>query len=76
MSDHLVKLSETCLSKKKLLINFSNTSEIPTDFSLKISLSYHTLSKALDISTKKTPQDSRVGYASKAVYILWAMDTG
>ena len=58
---------------KKLLISSSNASEIPIDLSLKISPSCHTLSKALDIS-KATPQDPRVGYASKAEYILWTMD--
>ena len=58
---------------KKLLISSSNASEIPIDLSLKISPSCHTLSKALDIF-KKTPRNSRVGYASKAEYILWTMD--
>ena len=68
MSDHSVHLSGTCLSKK-LLTNSSNASEITIDLSSKISPSCHTLSKALGIS-KKALQDSRVGYASKAVYIL------
>ena len=58
---------------KKLLISSSNASEIPTDLSLKIGPPCHALSKSLD-TTKKTPRDSRVEYASKVGYILWTMD--
>ena len=58
---------------KIFLICSSKASEIPIDLSLKISPLRHTLSNALDIS-RKTPQDLRAGYASKAEYILWTID--
>ena len=64
----VVQLPATCLSKKNLTSS-SNTPKIPIDLSLTISKSCHTLSKALDIS-KNTSQNSRVGYALKAVYVL------
>ena len=52
MSHHSVQLSEACFLKK-LLISSSNASKIPIDLSLKLSPFWHTLLKALGISTKK-----------------------
>ena len=52
----------------------SRSSRIPQHCSLKIRPSCHTLSNALDIS-RKTDQASRVGLQSKAVNIVWTIDS-